>query len=68
MPSSASFLSLGMSFYWGTRKLLNVFYFTQTGIRRKQEVSHGIVEITVMFGYLKKKKHPTLCSMIGVRR
>lgn len=46
MPQSASFLSFGMPFHWGTGELLNV-YFTQAGIRREEEDSQSVVEITV---------------------
>lgn len=46
MPQSAYFSSFGMPFHWGTRELLNV-YFTQAGIRKKQEESHSAVEITI---------------------
>lgn len=62
MPKSAAASSFGMSFHWGTRQLLNVSYFTPAGIRRKQEDSQSVVEITVNYvmfdGYLKKNKPP----------
>lgn len=49
MPGSASFSSFSVSFHWGARKLLNVFIFTQAGIRRKQEDSQSAVEIIGIF-------------------
>lgn len=56
MPQSAYFSSFGMPFHWGTRELLNV-YFTQAGIRKKQEDSHSAVEITInCYVWIFKKK------------
>lgn len=75
MPQSASFSSFGMPFHWGTGELLNV-YFTQAGIRRKEEDSQSVVVITVNCYVWIFKKNPktstqphysTLCSIIGIR-
>lgn len=69
MPKSASFSSFGMPFHWGARELLNV-YFTQAGIRRKQEESQSVVEVTVncyvwiLLKNLSTQTHySTLCSI-----
>lgn len=59
MPQSAYFSSFGMPFHWGTRELLNV-YFTQAGVRKKQEDSHSAVEITInCYVWIFKKKKTT---------
>lgn len=60
MPQSASFSSFGMPFHWGARESLNV-YFTQAGIRWKQEESQSVVEIAVncyVWIFFENPQHP----------